>query len=56
MTLSAVQLELTFCGKAFRGQFLPVQEKWGIIGRNVLNSLSLTLDDPSMVWFENQQR
>ena len=53
VTFSAVRLELTFCGKVFRGQFLPVQEEWGIIGRNVLNSLSITLDGPSLAWFEN---
>src|SRR4051794_24974686 len=36
-----VQLELFFLNKTFRGQFLLIEQDWGIIGRNILNQVSL---------------
>src|SRR5262245_38817630 len=33
---SVVQVELVFCQKTFRGQFLLIDQTWGILGRNVL--------------------
>jgi hypothetical protein len=50
----AVELELQFLGKSFRGQFLVVDGRHGILGRNTLNSLSLLLDGPSLIWTENR--
>ncbi len=35
--LRAVEMEMLFCKKAFRGQYLAVEQPWGILGRNVLN-------------------
>jgi hypothetical protein len=46
----AVRAEMLFLGLTFRGQFLIVEQEWGIIGRNVLNALSLTLDGPNLRW------
>ena len=41
-----VQLELVFCRRTFRGQFLLVDQPWGIIGRNVLNAVALLFHGP----------
>lgn len=48
----AVRLELLWLGKVFRGQFLIIDQDYGILGRNVLNILSLHLDGPHLVWCE----
>jgi hypothetical protein len=48
----AVQLELIFMGKTFRGQFLLIDQEWGIIGRNTLNAVTLLLDGPHLTWSE----
>ena len=47
-----VQLELTFCRRIFRGQFLLIDQAWGILGRNVLNAVALILDGPNHTWDE----
>ena len=47
---SAVSLEMIFVGLTFRGQFLLIEQGWGIIGRNVLNSVALILDGPRLTW------
>jgi predicted aspartyl protease len=49
---SVVQLELVFCRRTFRGQFLLTEQDSGILGRNVLNALSLLLDGPRLLWDE----
>lgn len=49
-----VELELRFLGKIFRGQFLIIDAPHGILGRNILNSLSLVLDGPSLSWNEKK--
>jgi hypothetical protein len=50
---SVVRLELIFCRRTFRGQFLLIDQAWGILGRNVLNAVSLLLDGPRLVWDEH---
>jgi hypothetical protein len=47
---SVVHLEMIFLGLTFRGQFLLIEQDWGIIGRNVLNAVSLLLDGPHLIW------
>ncbi len=47
---TVVKMELVFLEKTFRGQFLLIEQDWGIIGRNILNSLSLLLDGPGLQW------
>ncbi|MCW3132815.1 MAG: aspartyl protease family protein [Methanophagales archaeon] len=49
---SVVQLELIFLNRVFRGQFLLIDQKWGILGRNILNAISLLLDGPRLIWIE----
>lgn len=48
-----VWLDLLFCGRTFRGQFLLIDEPWGILGRNVLNAIPLLFDGPHLVWNEH---
>lgn len=50
----AVSAELTFVGKTFREQFLLTPNSWGIMGRNVLNHISLVLDGPMLQWEKGQ--
>ena len=50
----AITAELLFLGKTFRGQFLLIDSWHGILGRNVLNNLSLLLDGPSLKWTERR--
>ncbi|MFQ5611297.1 MAG: hypothetical protein ACE5H9_04100 [Anaerolineae bacterium] len=47
-----VRLELIFCRRTFRGQFLLVEQAWGFLGRNVLNAVPLLLDGPRLNWKE----
>lgn len=49
---SVVRLELNFQGRIYRGQFLLVDGEWGILGRNVLNSIALLLDGSRQRWEE----
>lgn len=50
----AVRLELFFCGRTFRGQFLLIDQAWGILGRNVLNAIPILLNGPQLVWSEHR--
>jgi hypothetical protein len=52
----AVTAELQFLGKSFRGQFLLVDGSYGILGRNILNSLSILFDGPSRIWMEKKAK
>ena len=49
-----VRLELLFCNRAFRGQFLVMDQAWGILGRNVLNAIPVLLDGPHLTWDEHR--
>jgi hypothetical protein len=48
-----VHLELVFCRRTFRGQFLVVEQPCGVLGRNVLNAIPLLLDGPHLSWDEH---
>jgi hypothetical protein len=48
----AVHLDMQLLGKSFRGQFLVIDGNYGIIGRNILNNLSLRFDGPAQTWTE----
>src|SRR4051812_29274260 len=47
-----VELELLFCRRSFRGQFLLIDQECGVLGRNVLNAVRLVLDGPQLAWDE----
>lgn len=46
----AINLVMSFCDLTFRGQFLLIDQAWGIIGRNVLNRVVLLFDGPLLTW------
>ena len=50
----ALSLELRFLGKSFRGQFLVINQSYGVLGRNILNNLSLVFDGPALAWRQGQ--
>ena len=50
----AVRLQLSFARRTFRGDFLAVEQPWGILGRNVLNVVPLILDGPQLQWDERR--
>jgi hypothetical protein len=52
---SVARLEMVFCHKTFRGQFLLVDQDWGILGRNILNAVALLLDGPHLTWDEERR-
>jgi hypothetical protein len=49
-----VRVELVFCRRTFQGQFLLVDQPYGILGRNVLNAVPLLLDGPQFTWDEHR--
>ncbi len=48
------QLDLLFLHKAFKGRFLLINQECGILGRDILNHLSLLFDGPNQVWDEHR--
>lgn len=44
------RLDMILLGRTFRGQFLLIDQEWGIVGRDVLNLLALVLDGPQLTW------
>jgi hypothetical protein len=53
-TAPAITAELLLLGKSFRGQFLVIDGWHGVLGRNILNSLSPVFDGPSRTWMERR--
>jgi hypothetical protein len=49
----AVQLDLLFLRRAFKGRFLLIDQAWGILGRDMLNHLAVLLDGPHLTWSEH---
>jgi hypothetical protein len=45
-----INIEVHFLQYIFRGLFLVTDDECGILGRNVLNRLSLVLDGPALQW------
>ena len=50
----AVDLDLIFLGRTFKGRLLLTHQDSGILGRDVLNHLSLLLDGPNSSWQEHK--
>ena len=46
----SVELDLLFLGKAIRGRYLVYDQDYGILGRDVLNLVSLLMDGPGETW------
>lgn len=49
----SARLEMLFLGRTFHGRFMIVDQEFGVIGRNVLNNISLLLNGPQLVWNEH---
>jgi len=47
---NAVDAEIIFLGRLFRGRFLLIDQEYGFLGRNVLNHVPLLLDGPRSTW------
>lgn len=47
-----VDAEVLFMARTVRGQFALIDGEVGILGRNVLNHLSIVLDGPRLDWRE----
>jgi hypothetical protein len=47
-----VQTELLFLGRTFRGRFLVLDQECGVLGRDIINHVSLWLDGPKLTWSE----
>lgn len=51
-TTRAVSVDLLFLRRAFKGRFLLIDQGWGIIGRDILNHVSLLFDGAGLRWEE----
>ncbi|MBI4528684.1 MAG: hypothetical protein HY695_33220 [Deltaproteobacteria bacterium] len=49
-----VNVDLIFLRRVFRGRLLASNQEWGIVGRDVLNHVSVLLDGPRLVWDEQK--
>ena len=50
---SAVVLDMIFLKRTFRGRYLLIEEERGILGRDILNHVTLVLDGPRQQWSEH---
>jgi hypothetical protein len=48
-----VVLDMLFLGCAFRGRYLLIEEERGILGRDILNHVTLLLNGPQRQWSEH---
>lgn len=49
-----VEVDLLFLRRAFKGRFLLINQEWGLLGRDVLNHVSLLFDGLRLNWSEQQ--
>jgi predicted aspartyl protease len=47
-----VMLDMFFLRRAFRGQYLLIEEERGILGRDILNHVTVLFDGPRQQWLE----
>jgi hypothetical protein len=52
--IQAVNVDMVFLRRLFKGQYLVIDEDPGILGRDVLNHVALLLDGPSLKWEEHK--
>lgn len=46
----SVELEAAFQGGRFRGRYALIDQRHGIVGRNILNHFRLLFDGPAKTW------
>jgi len=49
-----IELDLIFLSRVFRGRFLISDQEVGILGRDILNHLSILFDGPGLSWNEEK--
>ncbi len=49
-----VEVDLLFLRRAFKGRFLLINQEWGLLGRDVLNHMSLLFDGLRLNWSEQK--
>jgi hypothetical protein len=49
---SVVMLDMIFLRRVFRGRYLVIEEERGILGRDILNHVTVLLDGPQQQWSE----
>lgn len=49
-----VAVDLLFLRRAFKGRFLLIGQEWGLIGRDVLNHVSLLFEGSRLDWSEQR--
>jgi hypothetical protein len=49
-----VSLDLILLRRTFRGRFLVSNQEWGIVGRDILNHVVVSLDGPRLIWDEQK--
>lgn len=47
---SSAEVELFLLDRLFRGRYVLIDAAWGVLGRDILNHLSLRLDGPRLTW------
>jgi hypothetical protein len=52
-TTQAVDLDMIFLQRAFRGRYLLIDEDRGILGRDVLANVSILLNGPAQEWSQH---
>ena len=53
---NSVQCDVVFLGRAYRGAYLIAEATCGILGRDILNHVSLVLDGPHLDWHEGKDQ
>ena len=48
-----VMLDMLFLRRAFRGRYLLIEAERGILGRDILNHVTVLLDGPRQQWLEH---
>jgi len=48
-----VLIDMIFLNRAFRGRYLLTEHDYGILGRDILNHVTLLLDGPRLQWSEH---
>jgi predicted aspartyl protease len=52
----AVELDMIFLKKAYRGEYVLIDDNHGVLGRDVLANIVLILDGPEQEWSELSSR
>jgi predicted aspartyl protease len=49
------QLDLLFLRRVFKGRFLLTNQAYGILGRDILNYVTIVFDGPNLKWKEERR-